>query len=87
MPNKEDLIVLTGDDGKNTNCVLFDMVEYSGRYYALLVEATHVDDDEPELIIMRYRDLGNDVMFESITDKTEFDEVSKFVEELPNSEE
>ena len=38
-------------------------------------------------MIMRYREVGNDVFFEEITDEEEFKEVSELVESLPNSQE
>lgn len=86
MTDKEDLIELTTEDGKIINCVLFDMVEYLNKFYAILVESSKVNDEEPEIIIMRYRDLGNDVLFEQITDDTEREEVFKFINELSASE-
>jgi len=87
MTVKDEIIEITSNDGKVTKCELFDMVEFNGKFYALLVEENHADDDEPELMIMRYREVGNDVFFEEITDEEEFKEVSELVESLPNSQE
>ena len=87
MAKQDEIIEITAEDGTVTKCELFDMIEFNNKYYALLVEESHIDDDEPEIFIFRYRDLGEDVMFEQITDEEEFNEVSQFVESLPNSEE
>ncbi len=87
MTTKEELIEITANDGTVTNCELFDMVEFNGKYYALLVEENHADDEEPELMILRYREVGEDVYFEQITDNEEFKEISEYVESLPGSQE
>ena len=86
MVTKDELIEIMTDDGKITNCELFDMVTLNGKFYALLVEEGHSDDEEPELMIFRYREVGDDVYFENITNEEEFKEVSEFVESLPNSQ-
>ena len=86
MATKDELIQITTDDGKTINCELFDMVEYGNKYYALLVDEKQADADEPELMIYRYREVGDNVFFEPITDQEEFKEVSEYVESLPGSE-
>lgn len=87
MTKKDEIIEITASDGSISKCELFDMVELNNKYYALLVEENHAEDDEPELIIMRYREVGDDVFFEEITDENEFQEISQLVENLPNSQE
>lgn len=87
MTTKDEIIEITANDGKVTKCELFDMVEFNGKLYSLLVEEGHSEDAEPELIIMKYREIGEDVYFEQITDQTEFKDVSEYVESLPGSEE
>ena len=51
MATKDEIIEVTTNEGNVLNCELFDMVEYNNRYYALLVEEGHAEDDEPELMI------------------------------------
>ena len=48
MATKDEIIEVTTNEGATLNCELFDMVEYNNRYYALLVEEGHAEDDEPE---------------------------------------
>ena len=87
MATKDEIIEITADDGTVTKCELFDMVEFNGKLYSLFVEEGHTEDNEPELMIMRYREIGEDVYFEQITDADEFKDVSEYVESLPGSEE
>ena len=87
MAIKDEIIEVTTNEGATLNCELFDMVEYNNRYYALLVEEGHAEDDEPELMIYRYREIGDDVYFEQISNAAEFKEVSQYVENLPSMEE
>lgn len=87
MAIKDEIIEVTTNEGATLNCELFDMVEYNKRYYALLVEEGHAEDDEPELMIYRYREIGDDVYFEQISNAAEFNEVSQYVENLPSMEE
>lgn len=87
MAIKDEIIEVTTNEGATLNCELFDMVEYNNRYYALLVEEGHAEDDEPELMIYRYREIGDDVYFEQISNAVEFNEVSQYVENLPSMEE
>ena len=87
MAIKDEIIEVTTNEGATLNCELFDMVEYNNRYYALLVEEGHAEDDEPELMIYRYREIGDVVYFEQISNAAEFNEVSQYVENLHSMEE
>lgn len=87
MTTKDDIIEIKTNEGNTINCELFDMIEYSGKYYALLVEEGHAEDAEPELMIYRYREIGDDVVFDVISNAEEFKEVSEYVENLPGSSE
>lgn len=83
MTTKDEIIEIMTNEGKIIPCELFDMVEHKNKYYALLVEQGHAEDEEPELMIYRYREVGDDVFFEIISDKNEFEEISKYIENLP----
>ena len=87
MATKDELIEIITDEGETINCELFDMVEFQSRYYALLVEENHAEDPEPELMIYRYREVGDEVYFEQITDADEFKDVAEYVESIAGSEE
>ena len=43
--DEENIIEMTDEDGNVVKCELFDIVEFDGKQYALLIEA---DSDEEE---------------------------------------
>ena len=82
MANNDELIEITGYDNKVTKYELFDMILLNSKYYALLVEAGKGDVDEPEIVPVRYREVGESVYFDLITNQEEFDEVSEHIKSL-----
>jgi uncharacterized protein YrzB (UPF0473 family) len=50
---ENDIITLTGDDGKEEQYELLDMIDYSGTQYAVLVEA---DPDAEQVQIFKVED-------------------------------
>ena len=51
--DEENIIEITDDDGTVIKCELYDIVEFEGKQYALLVEADS-KEEEPEVVLMRY---------------------------------
>ncbi len=82
IEEENNIIEITDEDGNVIKCELFDMVEFKDEYYALLVEEGHSEDDEPEVILMHYKEDGEDVYFESIEDEEEFNAVSEYIQSL-----
>ena len=76
---KENIIQITDDDGTTLECELYDIIEYEGKQYALLVEADS-EEEEPEVVLMRYIEEGEESYFETIEDDEEFEKVSAYVE-------
>ena len=83
---KENLIEITDDDGNVIQCVLYDIIEFEESQYALLLEADSKDSEDPELVLMRYVEEGEDGFFESIDDDDEFERVSDYIETLGDEE-
>ena len=79
--DEENIIEMTDEEGNVVKCELYDIVEFEGRQYALMIEAD-TDDDEPEVVLMRYSEEGDDVYFETIDDDDEFDRVQQYIESL-----
>jgi len=77
----ENIIEITDDEGNEIKCELYDIIEFEGKQYALLVEADS-DEEDPEVVLMRYVEEGEDVFFETIDDDDEFDRVEEYVESL-----
>jgi uncharacterized protein YrzB (UPF0473 family) len=79
--DEENIIEITDEDGDVIKCELYDIVEFEGKQYALLLEADS-DEDEPEVVLMRYTEEGEDVYFETIDDDDEFNKVQDYIESL-----
>ena len=81
--DEENIIEMTDDDGSVIRCELYDVFEFEGKQYALLVEVEDENaEDEPEVVLMRYVEEGDDVYFETIDDDDEFERVQNYVESL-----
>jgi hypothetical protein len=79
--DEENIIEITDDDGTVIKCELYDIVEFEDKQYALLVEAD-TNEEEPEVVLMRYTEEGEEVFFETIEDDEEFDRVQEYIESL-----
>ena len=80
--DEENVIEITDDDGTVLRCELYDILEYEGKQYALLLEEASADTDEPEVVLMRYIKEGEEVFFETIDDDEEFAKVQEYIETL-----
>ncbi len=82
MPEENDnLIEIVDEDGTTIKCELYDIIEFEDKQYALLVEADS-DEEEPEVVLMRYLEEGEESYFETIDNDEEFEKVSQYVESL-----
>lgn len=84
--DEENIIEITDDDGTVIKCELYDIIEFEGKQYALLVEAG-TEEEEPEVVLMRYSEEGEEVFFETIDDDKEFEKVQEYIENLEYDEE
>ena len=53
MEERDDVIVLTDEEGNEADFMVIDGVEYNGKTYLMLVSADEADDDESEAIMLR----------------------------------
>ena len=79
----DNTIEIIDDDGTTIKCELYDIVEFDGKQYAVLAEKDS-EDEEPELVLMRYTEEGEESYFETID---EFERVSEYIENLDNEDE
>lgn len=80
---KLDLIETVDEEGNPISFLLFDVIEYDGKEYALLLPADAEDEsDESEMVLMRLISEGDEYSFETIEDEDEFDAVSEYIESL-----
>lgn len=82
MPEENDnLIEIIDEDGTTIKCELYEIIEFEGKQYALLTEVNSEEED-PEIVLMRYLEEGEDSYFETIDDDEEFERVSQYIENL-----
>lgn len=82
MPEENDNVIeIVDEDGTKMLCKLYDIIEVEGNQYALLTEADS-EEEEPEVVLMRYLEEGDESYFETIDDDEEFERVSEYIETL-----
>ena len=82
----DNTIEIIDDDGTTIKCELYDIVEFDGKQYAVLAEKDS-EDEEPELVLMRYTEEGEESYFETNDDDDEFERVSEYIENLDTEDE
>lgn len=82
----ENLIEIVDDDGTVIKCELYDIIEFENKQYALLIES-ETEEEEPEVVLMRYTEEGEESYFETIDDDDEFEKVSAYIETLDTENE
>lgn len=89
MENEENQLIETVDENGNViTFELYDIVEVDEQEYALLLPAEEEDEsDEAELVIMKLTKDGEDYLFETIDDESEFEKVASYVESLEDEDE
>lgn len=82
---ESNIVSLTGDEGNEIKCEVFDIIEFENKTYALLIPQDEIEEaDEPQekLIVLEYVEEGDDCYFQNIEDDEEFDRVCEFVDTL-----
>lgn len=81
---EKQLIETIDDEGKIVKFELFDILEYEGKEYALLIpqlEGIEPEEDN-EVVLMKLSKDGEDYLFEVIEDDEEFNKVSEYIENM-----
>ena len=77
-----NLVELSDEDGNVTSCEIYDIVEFEGKTYALLLPQEEASEEEPELIVLEYVEENDEGTFVSIEDEDEFNRVCDYIESL-----
>ena len=77
-----NLVELSDEDGNVTSCEIYDIVEFEGKTYALLLPIEDESEEDPELIVLEYIEEGEEGSFVSIEDEDEFNRVCDYIESL-----
>lgn len=82
LEEEKNYVDLADEDGNLTKCEVYDIVEFEGKTYALLLPTEDGSEEEPELIVLEYIEEGEDAFFQNIDDDEEFDRVCEYIESL-----
>ena len=84
MEKTADIIETIDENGNSIKFELFNMINFEGKDYALLLP---VDKEQSEeLVLMEIIKDGEDYSFASIEDDEEFERVSDYIESLEDEE-
>jgi uncharacterized protein YrzB (UPF0473 family) len=78
---EQNIVEIMDEEGIATQCEVYDVVEFEGKSYALLLPLDE-DDEEAELIVLEYIEEGDECYFQSIDDEKEFDKVCEYIQSL-----
>jgi len=76
MEDKDNVITLTDEEGNEVDFVVVNAIEYNGNTYVMLVEASRVDDDEAEALLLRVVEDGDEDVLVTVDDEDEFNAVA-----------
>ena len=77
-----NLVELSDEEGNVTSCEIYDIVEFEGKTYAMLLPIEEESNEDPELIVLEYVEEGEEGTFVSIEDEDEFNRVCDYIESL-----
>ncbi len=83
---EQNIVEIMDEDGVATQCEVYDVIEFEGKSYALLLPLDE-EDEEAELIVLEYIEEGDECYFQSIDDEDEFDKVCEYIQTLDVDEE
>ena len=71
--------------GQNQCSRDYDIVDFEGKTYAMLLPMDEENEEDPELIVLEYIEEGEEGFFQNIEDEEEFDRVCEYIESLADS--
>ena len=85
---EDNFIEITDENGNSIKCELYDIIEFENNQYAILAEVDEngLQDEDPELVLMKYSEENGSSYFETIADDDEFDRVSEYIDTLDYDE-
>lgn len=79
---EQNFVEIVDEEGNVTNCEVYDVIDFEGKTYAMLLPIEEGNEDEAELIVLEYIEEGDDVFFQNIDDEDEFERVCAYIESL-----
>ena len=89
MSEEENFVEITDENGEVTKCEVYDIVEFEGKTYALLLpQDSDSESEDGELIVLEYVEENEDeAYFQNIEDEDEFNRVCEYIESLEYDDE
>lgn len=86
---EQQYVEIVGEDGTTEKCEIYDVIDFEGKTYALLLPLSEDEDgEEAEVIVMEYvEESEDDGYFQNIEDEAEFQRVCAYIESLEDEEE
>ncbi len=81
----ENVIEILDEDGKVIYCELFNIVEFEGNEYALLLPQDQKDEPDAEFVVMKILEDQDDIAFVNLDDD-EFKRVANYIENIQDEE-
>ena len=85
MTEEENFVEICDEEGNVTKCEIYDIVDFEGKTYAMLLPMDEDNEEDPELIVLEYIEEGEEGFFQNIDDEEEFDRVCEYIESLADS--
>lgn len=84
MAEEKHIIETLDENGNLIKFELFDIIQFEGSEYALLLPGDEKDKEEngSEIVLMKLIQEGTGYSFETIEDDDEFERVSDYIESL-----
>ena len=79
---EQNFVELQDENGEITKCEVYDIVDFEGKTYALLLPVDNDSEEDPELIVLEYIEEDEEGTFVSIEDEDEFNRVCDYIESL-----
>ena len=79
---EQNFVELQDESGEITKCEVYDIVDFEGKTYAMLLPLDDENEEDPELIVLEYLEEGEECYFQNIDDEDEFDRVCEYIESL-----
>ena len=85
MTEEQNFVELCDEEGNITKCEVYDIVDFEGKTYAMLLPLEEENEEDPELIVLEYLEEGEECYFQNIDDEEEFERVCDYIDSLADS--
>ena len=85
MTEEQNFVELCDEEGNITKCEVYDIVDFEGKTYAMLLPLEEDNEEDPELIVLEYLEEGEECYFQNIDDEEEFERVCDYIESLADA--